>query len=348
MKILADTKTVSLENEEKLTSGALNSDTLEVELSKEYEGLTTFVTFNETEIMVVGNMVDVPTLKSGTCRIGVYAVETVNDETVLRYSPSPATIFVSSGTYNENLHIDPPTQSEADRIYSLINKAIEEGKLKGDKGDTGEQGPIGEKGEKGERGLQGIQGPQGIQGERGPRGETGPAGENGRDGKDGLNGRDGIDGKDGKDATNDYNEIKNKPKINGIELCLNNSADSLNLQTKLSETQISNINQIDNKQNVTSFNTDSSTVITLESNTEFIRGDITNLSINLPNTIPNDFMSTVTFKSGVTPTAFQCSTDIIYLGSDVENNIFSPKSNKVYELHFWNNGININCAILGV
>lgn len=30
MKILADTKTVSLKNEEKLTSGALNSDTLKL------------------------------------------------------------------------------------------------------------------------------------------------------------------------------------------------------------------------------------------------------------------------------------------------------------------------------
>lgn len=125
MKIKADTKTVSIENKEKLTSGALNSDSLEVELSKEYEGLTSFVTFNETEIMVVGNMVNVPTLKSGVCRIGVYAVETVDDNTVLRYSPSPTSVFVSLGTYNENLHIDPPTQSEADRIYSLINRAIE-------------------------------------------------------------------------------------------------------------------------------------------------------------------------------------------------------------------------------
>lgn len=228
MKILADTKTVSIKDEVKLTSGALNSDTLEVELSKEYEGLTTFVTFNETEIMVVGNMVDVPTLKSGTCRIGVYAVETINDKTVLRYSPSPANIFVSSGTYNENLHIDPPTQSEADRIYSLINKAIEEGKLKGDKGDkgdTGEQGPIGEKGEKGERGeqgLQGIQGPQGIQGERGLQGEPGPAGENGKDGKDGLNGRDGVDGKDSQ-PTDTEGVIANNTILKDNTIFSNNS-----------------------------------------------------------------------------------------------------------------------------
>lgn len=296
MKILADTKTVSIENEEKLTSGALNSDTLEVELSKEYEELTTFVTFNETEIMVVGNMVDVPTLKSGTCRIGVYAIETSNDETVLRYSPSPATIFVSSGTYNENLHIDPPTQSEADRIYSLINKAIEEGKLKGDKGEKGErgeQGPIGEKGERGEQGKQGIQGLQGIQGERGPQGETGPAGENGRDGKDGLNGRDGVDGKDGKDGYDDRT-------------------------TFLAPTDGQN---------------------TLPHNNEWRIGTLSEeLTVSFPSALEDDYITGMVFDepNEVYDLNFDSNHKNILklIGSDCNNNIFSPNANCHYTITF--------------
>lgn len=154
MKIKADAKSVEIIDEEKITSGAYNDVTLEVVLSDEYDGLTTFITFNDIKTMVVGNMVNVPTLNSGLCRIGVYAVKIENDETTLRYSPTPATINILSGSfdYKRNEEAPIPTPSETERIYSLIDKAIEEGKLKGekgekgDKGDTGEQGPAGESG----------------------------------------------------------------------------------------------------------------------------------------------------------------------------------------------------------
>lgn len=177
MKIKADTKSVTIIDEEKITSGAYNDVTLDVELSKEYEGLTTFVTFNDIKALVVGNMVNVPMLNAGLCKIGVYAIKTENDETTLRYSPTPATIFVPSGSYSNNKYEPPiPTPSEAERIYSLIDKAIEGGKLKGDKGDVGEQGPKGDQGPKGEIGEQG---PRGEKGDKGDTGEQGPQGEQG-------------------------------------------------------------------------------------------------------------------------------------------------------------------------
>lgn len=320
MKIKADTKTVSIENKEKLTSGALNSDSLEVELSKEYEGLTSFVTFNETEVMVVGNIVNVPTLKSGTCRIGVYAVETVDSETVLRYSPSPAIIFVSSGSYNENLHIDPPTQSEADLIYSLINKAIEEGKLKGDKGD---------KGEKGERGEQGVQGPQGIQGERGPQGEN---------------------GKDGKDASaiTNYYELENKPSINGIELIDQKTLDELNIQEKLKDEQIENINSICNKDDKTIFNTNNSNEIELRNNTEFRRGYLSSITVTLPTEIDDNFISGLVFSSGENPCVFYNVDNIKLIGSNVDDGKFNPSSNTHYNITFFWDGEYMIGNIIGV
>lgn len=268
MKIIADTKTVSFENEEKLTSGAFNSITLELELSEEYKGLATFVTFNNIKTMAVGNMVNVPTLESGPCKIGVYAIETVNDETVLRYSPSPAIIYVSTGSYSDNLtHLEPPTEDEAEKIYALIDKAIENGKLKGDKGDKGDKGENGEKGEKGDKGENG---------EKGEKGERGEAGEK--------------------------------------------------LRT----------------------DTEPTNSITLQSHTEYIRQALSQLTVSVPSEIENDFISSIAFISPSDATAVQINFDCKFRGDDCHENEFHPQNDMVYELHFWFNGINMNCVVWGV
>jgi hypothetical protein len=151
MKIIANTKNVMLVDVEELTSGSYNDIAIDLELSREYEGLTTFVTFNKQKVPVIAGQVFAPTLKSGLCTIGVYAIDVENDEIVLRYSPVPTQIFVKTGTYSERLNdAQAPTQTEAEKIYALIDKAIEDGKLKGDTGEQGEQGIQGEKGDTGE------------------------------------------------------------------------------------------------------------------------------------------------------------------------------------------------------
>lgn len=159
MIIKADTKKVSLINEEKLISGEFNATTLEIQLSDEFKGLMTFVTFCKTKTMVIDNKVNVPTLKPGICRVGVYGVAMVNDETVLRYSPTPTYINVLAGSYTPDA-IDPeiPTKNEVDRIYDLINKVMNENKIKGEKGDKGDPGEKGERGEKGDPGPKGEDG----------------------------------------------------------------------------------------------------------------------------------------------------------------------------------------------
>jgi hypothetical protein len=190
MKIIANTKFVEIQDAEPLTSGAFNDITIDVELSKEYEGLTTFVTFDKQKTLVVGGQISTPTLKSGFCQIGVYAVDIENDETILRYSPVPKNILVRIGTYDEDLKNEEiPTISEAEKIYSLIDKTIEAGRLKGEKGD------------KGDTGEQGIQGIQGVQGEQGPKGDKGDQGEKGEQGIQGDKGDRGDIGADGATFT---------------------------------------------------------------------------------------------------------------------------------------------------
>ena len=144
MKITANTKSVIITEKEKLTSGAYNNMTIEVELSEEYNGLTTFVTFAGTKVPVIANQVYLPTLKAGSCRVGVYAIEIENNEVKLRYSPAPDYITVSTGSFNPSYDNDDqvPTPTEGERIFEAIQLAIEQGKMKGDKGDKGDNATI--------------------------------------------------------------------------------------------------------------------------------------------------------------------------------------------------------------
>lgn len=127
MKIKANTKSVEIIDSEKLTSGGFNDLTIDVELSEEYQGLTTFVTFDRTKTLVIDNKVMLPTLKAGKCRIGVYAIYNHNSEIDLRYSPAPAYIYVSNGSYKDNYYTENEeiAISEAENIYRLVSEAID-------------------------------------------------------------------------------------------------------------------------------------------------------------------------------------------------------------------------------
>lgn len=122
--------------------------------------------------------------------------------------------------------------------------------LKGEQGEPGEQGIQGLPGEKGEPGTigpkgdtgpQGAPGPIGPKGERGPAGETGPAGEKGDPGESGvyvgvnepsdMGIKVWIDPSGNSDSV-DYNNITNKPQINGVELVGNKTLEELGAVSK--------------------------------------------------------------------------------------------------------------------
>ena len=71
MRITANTKAVQLIDAEEFLSGAYNDITIDVELSEEYKGLTSFVTFNDEKTPVIAGKVSTPCLGEGLCRIGV-------------------------------------------------------------------------------------------------------------------------------------------------------------------------------------------------------------------------------------------------------------------------------------
>lgn len=235
MKIIANKNKVFLEDIETFSSGAFADKTISVELSEDFIELTSFVTFNNKKVPIVDNQISTPELEKGICSIGVYGFTVDCEKLTLRLSPTPCEILVNQGTYNSNLKEElPPDESEYEKFYNLINQAIENGKLKGDKGDTGPQGP------KGDKGDTGATGPQGVKGDKGA------------DGKDALiNGRNaiGIEQGDnititdtetgikisatgGGSGTGDYNDLTNKPAIDGNELSKDSTAESLGLAKK--------------------------------------------------------------------------------------------------------------------
>lgn len=92
----------------------------------------------------------------------------------------------------------------------------------------GEQGPKGDKGDKGDKGEQGEvgpMGPQGPQGEQGPIGPQGPAGSGG---------------------TTNYNDLENKPSINGVELIGNKTSEEFNIKASTDNKLIGTVAKSEN------------------------------------------------------------------------------------------------------
>lgn len=178
---------IKLEQSAPLTSGNVETVKCKFELDEAFNGLTVRAVFNEQAVTLVNGECFAPSLNVGRCLVGVYAYETTGGKTTLRYSPQPTLLSVCSGSYSDEIvDATPPTTSEIEAFYSLINKAIADGKLKGDKGDKGDVGTAGKDGEqgpKGDKGDTGPQGPQGIQGKQGPQGEQGPQGPQGESGR---------------------------------------------------------------------------------------------------------------------------------------------------------------------
>ena len=167
MRITANTKAVQLIDAEEFLSGAYNDITIDVELSEEYKGLTSFVTFNDEKTLVIAGKVSTPCLREGLCRVGVYAVNIDDNNVVLRYSPKPVDILITAGTWNNRIaESDTPTASEAEKIYTLIDNAIAAGQLKGDKGEPFKYGDFTPEQ------LESLRGPQGKPGPKGQKGDS--------------------------------------------------------------------------------------------------------------------------------------------------------------------------------
>lgn len=86
--------------------------------------------------------------------------------------------------------------------------------------------------------------------------------------------------------------------------------------------------------------------LTLEDNHEYrYTSDVESLTLTMPS---GEFLSTVIFQSGTNATQMTYDSGIKWTGDDVVSGAFVPQANKVYDLVFWYNGININGISRGV
>ena len=96
-----------------------------------------------------------------------------------------------------------------------------------------------------------------------------------------------------------------------------------------------------------STSTETSPSITLADNTETRFAEITSLTVALPETISDSFVSSAVFKSGATATAVTVPSGVYCQGADCKNGAFLPKANKRYTMIFSYDGI-MNCYIAAV
>ena len=96
-----------------------------------------------------------------------------------------------------------------------------------------------------------------------------------------------------------------------------------------------------------STSTETTASITLLDNTEARFGELTSLTVTLPETISDSFISSVVFKSGATATTVTVPSDVYCQGADCKNGAFLPKANKRYTMIFSYDGI-MNCYIAAV
>lgn len=122
------------------TTGSIGQIKCTFDLDPIYSDMTCVAVFNDIKIPMIRGECYADNIPEGRCVVGVYAYSETDGKVGKRISPKPCVIVVDRGSYLEGHDPEPPTASETERFYNLINEAISSGKLKGDKGEKGDKG----------------------------------------------------------------------------------------------------------------------------------------------------------------------------------------------------------------
>lgn len=122
------------------TTGSIGQIKCTFDLDPIYTDMTCVAVFNDIKIPMIRGVCYADNIPEGRCVVGVYAYSETEGTVNKRISPKPCVIVVDRGSYLEGHDPEPPTASEIERFYNLINEAISSGKLKGEKGDKGDKG----------------------------------------------------------------------------------------------------------------------------------------------------------------------------------------------------------------
>lgn len=101
----------------------------------------------------------------------------------------------------------------------------------------------------------------------------------------------------------------------------------------------------EDKTDITTDTTSTTVSLTLADNHEYrYTQELTSLTLTMPS---GNFISSIVFASGSTPTSMTYDSNIKWSGDDVTNGQFVP-SEKTYNIVLWYDGINVNGVVRGV
>ncbi len=123
MKIKVTKESVCITESVVVNESELNVNLCDFVLPECFDGLTVTAMFNNIPVPLTGTQCYIPSLKSGTAILGVYAYsENEAGELSLMYSPKPACFYVNKGSYNEKISVEKiPTISEFERYCATVS-----------------------------------------------------------------------------------------------------------------------------------------------------------------------------------------------------------------------------------
>lgn len=93
--------------------------------------------------------------------------------------------------------------------------------------------------------------------------------------------------------------------------------------------------------------TESTAAITPDNNTEYRCGEVTSVTITLPEEIPDDYAAYIVFTSGTTEAEAVYPDSIKWSGDDVIDGVFIPIASRRYNIGIWYDGVNVNAVARG-
>lgn len=93
--------------------------------------------------------------------------------------------------------------------------------------------------------------------------------------------------------------------------------------------------------------TESTAEITPDNNTEYRCGEVTSVTITLPEDMPDDYAAYIVFTSGTTAAEAVYPDSIKWSGDDVIDGVFIPVASRRYNIGIWYDGVNVNAAARG-
>lgn len=93
--------------------------------------------------------------------------------------------------------------------------------------------------------------------------------------------------------------------------------------------------------------TETTAAITPDNNTEYRCGEVTSVTITLPEEIPDDYAAYIVFTSGTTAAEAVYPDSIKWSGDDVIDGVFIPIASRRYNIGIWYDGVNVNAAARG-